>query len=221
MNRSLPHSFQRMSLRLPATALVLLAACGGGGDSGAGDTAAAAAAPMPAARTDTVVPPPAPPLTPPPPARDADQAFLRHMLDHHETTLALVHEQMSAPAGHAEHGGASDPTEFDVVLDAEKLEMLRLLESLYDEKYSPRVLAHRALARDGAPIPHREGEAPTAHATEAPATDLPALLRAGAKAAQEAEPRLSRDPVRALARRIGASQLALVRRAGTADSTAH
>lgn len=221
MNRSPRLSFQRLPLLVRATALALLAACGRGADSGAGDTATAAAATMPAARTDTVIPQPAAPLPPPPPARDADQAFLRHMLDHHETTLALVHEQMSAPAGHAEHGGASDPTEFDVVLDAEKMEMLRLLSSLYEEKYSPRVLAHRAIARDGGALPHREGEAPTAHAAAEAATSLPALLRAGAKAAQEAQARLTKDPVRALARRIRASQLELARRAAAADSTAH
>ena len=66
----------------------------------------------------------------PPPARDADQDFLRHMLDHSETVLVTVHAQMMEPAGHAEHGMSADPAGLDAKIDVEKREMLALLKVL-------------------------------------------------------------------------------------------
>lgn len=159
------------------------------------------------ARGATATPTPRPPLDP---ARDADQDFLRHMLDHHETVLALTHAQMMDPAGHAAHGGASDPTAMDAKLDAEKMEMLALLSRVYGEDYSPRA--------SEAPGPvasaPASGTSPSAaeqdHGDEL-ARALATQLRAGAALAERYSPRLTRPAVRDLARRLRASQLELVR----------
>lgn len=124
----------------------------------------------------------------PPPARDADQDFLRHMLDHHETVVAAAHAEMMEPAGHGAHGTKRDPAEWDVMLDAEKLEMLALLKRHYGEEYSPRPA--------GEP-----GQQP-----------LAAQLREGTAMTERFAPRLRRAEVRALARRLGASQRELAQK---------
>lgn len=166
----------------------------------------------------TTATPPAP-LPPPPPARDADQAFLRQMLDHHETTIALAHTQMMSPAGHAVHGVAGDPVALDSRLDAEKQEMLALLSRFYGESYSPRT---DTLAAANA---HAEASVPTGGAAMPPAggsktmpmMDVGASLRRGATLVDQHLPRLKRAEVRALAGRMRASQLAL---AGQMDAPA-
>lgn len=141
-------------------------------------------------------------------ARDADQDFLRHMLDHHETVIAVAHDQMMAPAGHAAHGGGADPAAFDSKLDAEKLEMLALLSRLYGEAYSPRA---DAPATESTSV----GDTTSGSAAQAehgmPQADLAAQLRAGANLTDRFLPKLTRPQVREVALRIRASQLELAR----------
>ena len=163
----------------------------------AGDTSAPVA----------VAPPPAPEtpletaawLGPLSPARDADHHFLRDMLDHHERVILVAHEQMMEPAGHAAHGGGADPAALDSRLDAEKLEMLALLAKLYGETYSPRAGVVEADAHDASA--GEEGPAVQARlATE---------FRRGVALVDRSLPGLTRPAVRALARRVRASQAAL------------
>ena len=169
------------------------------GSSGQRDTNMA---PVPTVRAAALAKPP----------RDRDQAFLRAMLDHHEAALALAHDQMMAPAGHAEHGAAADPGDVDAVLDIEKRRMLALLDSLYGEAYSPRA----------APPPAATGSSPSP-ATPAAAggadhdvyrTRLSAQLRAGVTLVDRYRHELRRPPVRALADSLRETQLAQLRLLG-------
>lgn len=140
-----------------------------------------------------------------PPARDADHLFLRRMLDHHEAVITRVHDQMMEPAGHAAHGTAADPNAMDSYLDAEKLEMLALLDTLYGEKYSPLTPAR-------APRP-REDAAPT----EPTATEeLAPAFRSGIALIDAFRHHLRRPAVRALADRLRATQLARLAEAAEA-----
>lgn len=111
------------------------------------------------------------------PARDADQLFLRRMLDHHETVVAHAHAAMMSEGGHAVHGGGSDPAAFDASLDADKLRMLALLDSVYGEKYSP-------------------------HPADTAGLNFAERLRAGLRLIDESAPKLRRSAVRDIARRI-------------------
>ncbi|GLC28213.1 hypothetical protein [Roseisolibacter agri] len=175
------------------------------------------AAPAPARAASAPLPPPAPPAPPAsvaalPAARDADQDFLRHMLDHHEALITSAHEGMMQPAGHAAHGTAQDPAETDAALDAEKREMLALLDRLYGEQYSPRPGAGSAVdpsrtggaARPTPPLPAREAAHAAAAASEA--GSAPARYREGVELIDRFLPRLRRPAVRALAVRLRATQ---------------
>lgn len=198
----------------PLFVLAVMAAIGGcSADDRApvSDTAGVPAIPLTAANAPTSAPEPVaalPPRPPLPPARDADQEFLRHMLDHHETVIAVAHAQMMAPAGHAAHGGGADPAAFDSRLDAEKLEMLALLSRLYGESFSPRPDSAAGMAAE-------RGGATASAASEgehgAPEADLGAQLQAGATLVDRFLPRLTRPQVREVARRVPASQLELAR----------
>lgn len=119
------------------------------------------------------------------PAKDADQLFLRRMLDHHETVVAHAHAAMMSEAGHGGHGGGGDPAAFDATLDRDKLSMLALLESVYEEKYSP-------------------------HPADTTGLDFAARLRAGLRLIDESTPRLRRPAVRDIARRIRATHLQIL-----------
>lgn len=114
------------------------------------------------------------------PARDADQLFLRRMLDHHETVVAHAHAAMTSEAGHGEHGGSGDPAEFDALLDRDKSGMLALLDSVYGERYSP-------------------------HPPDTTGLDFAARLRAGVGLVDQSLPKLGRRDVRAIAVRIRAT----------------
>lgn len=155
-------------------------------------------------------PAPAPRIAP---ARDTDQDFLRHMLDHHETVLVAVHALMMAPSGHAAHGTTMDPSWWDGALDKEKTEMLVLLKSQYNEDYSPRmarsVIAARTAPSAGMPMPsgNESAEGEAEHMASLP--QLAAQLRDGATLVDRFTPRLKRAAVRDLARRIRVSQLEL------------
>ena len=114
------------------------------------------------------------------PARDADQLFLRRMLDHHETVVAHAHAAMMSEAGHGEHGGGGDPAAFDASLDRDKLGMLALLDSVYGEKYSP-------------------------HPPDTTGLDFATRLRSGVGLVEQNLPRLRRKDVRAIALRMRAT----------------
>lgn len=204
-----------------ATAVITVLACApGDGDRARPDTAATGAvaggaAPAPAA------PPPgaaaaALALPPPPPARDADQDFLRHMLDHHETIIRTAHGGMVDSAGHAEHGTRQDPVALDAALDAEKNEMLALLDSLYGEKYSPRPAASAAPTAAGGGTP-RGGEAAHVAGQGAEAEQF----RAGAALVDRFMPRLRRPAIRELAARLRAAQLEHARAVDAPAPAAH
>lgn len=155
-------------------------------------------------------------LPAPPPARDADQEFLRHMLDHNETVLAIVHAQMMEPAGHAEHGKAVDPAAWDSKIDVDKREMLALLKKHYNEDYSPRVIPSSSTVGSASSAvgmtmpPAGAGRKDEADAM-AGQVEVAAHLRDGVEMADRFAPKLTRPEVRALARRIRASQLQLAR----------
>ena len=154
----------------------------------------------------------------PPPARDADQDFLRHMLDHNETVLATVHAQMMEPAGHAEHGKSADPAGWDAKIDVDKREMLTLLKKYYNEDYSPRVTppssAVSSASSGGMPgmsMPSAEkGEADPMAAQ----MQVAAQLRDGAAMADRFAPKLKRPAVKVLAKRLRTSRLQLARELG-------
>lgn len=165
-------------------AALVLACSGAGSSADASDSTLAltAVSTWPAGDgTRRTAPHPAPET----PARDADQVFLRRMLDHHETVVAYAHAAMMSEAGHGEHGGSVDPAEFDAVLDRDKFGMLALLDSIYGEKYSP-------------------------HPQDTTGLDFAARLRAGVTLVEDNLPRLRRREVRTIARRIRATHLQLL-----------
>ena len=154
------------------------------------------------------------------PARDADQDFLHHMLDHHETVGTAVHAQMMDPSGHASHGTKMDPSEWDGRLDAEKREMLALLKKHYGEDYSPRATA--TPQGTATPAGAIGMPAPTAAPTEQEEAEhmagqvrIVAQLRGGASLADRFLPQLKRRDVRDLAGRVRTSQLELARKVET------
>lgn len=205
------------SVRRPHILLAILPLALGSGCSGADngapakDTAGGASALANVATpADSVAPVPAarPASRPPvPPARDADQDFLRHMLDHYEGAIALAHAQMMEPAGHGVHGGGADPAALDSKLDADKLEMLGLLTRHYGETYTPWA---EPPARPATP-----GGAPAAaggtEKHDAPEADLAAQFKAGVALVDRFMPQLARADVRDLARRVRLSQVNLAR----------
>ena len=144
------------------------------------------------------------------PARDANQDFLRHMTDHHERLSRVAHDLMMEPAGHASHGSGADPAFLDGQLDAEKGEMLDLLQREYRETYVPRPDA-TAHGRVSSPAAHTTGTSASGKRVgDEHAAALHALaiqLREGATLARAFESRLTNPEVKALARRMRASQL--------------
>lgn len=153
------------------------------------------------------------------PARDADQDFLHHMLDHHEAVVIAVHAQMMDPVGHASHGTRMDPSEWDGRLDAEKREMLSLLRKHYGEDYSPRASGPAQPADSASPgamgsMPMSGG--PPSEKAEAEhmagQARIVSQLRDGAALTDRFASRLRRTEVRDLARRVQVSQLELARK---------
>ena len=142
-----------------------------------------------------------------PPARDADQRFLRRMLDHHEAIITIAHEAMMEPEGHGAHGSATDPSATDAALDAEKLEMLGLLQSLYGEQYSPRPARGPGESVSAAPARDEDHSAEgMAGGAESEQSEVAAAYRAGIAMIDEAEHHLRRPEVRALADRLRRTQ---------------
>ena len=212
-------------------AALLLSACAGGAtDERVTDTASASAVaavgsatmspPIAQAGEDTGGPtPPSEGRQPADaPARDADQDFLHHMLDHHETVVTAVHAQMMNPEGHASHGTAMDPSEWDARLDDEKREMLALLKKHYGEDCSPRPASmppSTAAARRGAMAMRPPAAAPGEQVEAehmAGQVGIVSQLRGGASLTDRFAPRLKRRDVRDLAARVRTSQLELARK---------
>lgn len=211
--------------------IFVLTACSGSSDkTGAADTFGAIAAtqnaltdssPVGSASVASATAAPTAQQPAAPPARDAEQDFLRHMLDHHETVLAIVHDQMMEPLGHAAHGKKADPVAWDAKLDVEKREMLALLKKYYDEDYSPRpampATTIAGVSGDMGQMPMREGKATSEQEAEkmmrvqALLTDQ---LREGVRLAGRFAPKLKRREVRDLARRMRAVQLELAAELG-------
>lgn len=167
-----------------ASALVLLGCAGPNSSSTASDSTVATAGVSTWPARESAGPAATHPAPETPP-RDADQRFLRRMLDHHETVVAHAHSAMSSQAGHGEHGGGSDPAAFDAALDRDKLAMLAILESVYGEKYSP-------------------------HPPDTTGLDFSARLRAGIQMVDENAARLRRQDVRSIARRIRITHSAIL-----------
>ena len=159
------------------------------------------------------------PLLPLTPSRDDDQAFLRHMIDHHAMVVAHVHGQMMDPAGHAAHGTTLVPSEWDSRLDAEKAELLGLLRKFYGEEYTARASAAPVMTggatagpMKGMVMPAGESDSATDARHDASRAMLVAMLRGGAKLDDRHMPTLRRPAVRDLARRIRASELEMEKR---------
>lgn len=173
-----------------ATAVALLGCAGPDSSSTASDSTLAmtGVSTWPARDSAGLAAPHPAPETPP---RDADQRFLRRMLDHHETVVAHAHAAMSSEAGHAEHGGGGDPAAFDATLDRDKLAMLALLESVYGERYSP-------------------------HPADTTGLDFSARLRAGIRLVDENAQHLRRQDVRSIARRIRVTHSTILAQLGSA-----
>ncbi len=128
---------------------------------------------------------------------DTDKDFLHHMLDHYEAVLVLVHADMMKPEGHGMHGKNGDPVERDAALDAEKTQMLQLLNKLYGEAYSPRpVPAAETAAEKGNKVIH---------------ASLATHFRSGVSLVDRSASRLRNPEVRTLAKRMRATQLALLK----------
>jgi len=148
-----------------------------------------------------------------PPPRDADQDFLRRMMDHHEALRRDAHKMMMDPAGHAMHGAGADPAFLDGRLDAEQGELVVLLKQLYREDYSahfhPKPGAPAA-GTDTAPSRMTMQEMDKMH--DASIASLARQFRDGVAMIDHFKPRLVHGPVRALAMRIRTSQLDLAAR---------
>lgn len=187
----------------PLAALVLLAVTACGGAQQPADTAAprppraGTQVPEPslsqegidtsaAAQAANLVPRPAPRRP-----RDADQRFLRTLADHYEAMRAVVHDEMSTAASHAEHGNAVSLSAFDPILDAEQRSVLSLLDTLYDEEYTT-----APVLVDGG---SRRTEAATREAT------LTAHFTQGAEWISRTLPDIRNARVRTLATRLGTS----------------
>lgn len=199
---------------LVAGAIISFAACSGGPASDSNSrsgsdtsdvpgqnrfTANASMAPTVVAevepRTDSALAPAAP--IPIRHTSDTDKDFLHHMLDHYEAVLVLVHADMMKPEEHGMHGKSGDPVERDGALDAEKTQMLQLLNKLYGEVYSPR------------PVPAAEAAAEQGHKV-IPAS-LATHFRSGVSLVDRSVSGLRNPAVRTLAKRMRATQLALLK----------
>lgn len=160
------------------------------------------------------------------PARNSDQAFLRRLLDHHEGVIAAAHAAMMIPGGHAEHGSEADPAEFDGMLDAEKIRMLSLLDSLYGEKFSPAAYAVTDPTSATASQANRTtlDSAASAEAAEmremtADRKELVHRLGEGVALIDRYRPTLRNPQVKALAATARANDLILLRKAQQAVSS--
>lgn len=154
------------------------------------------------------------------PARDADQQFLRRMLDHYETTIAIAHDAMMSPGGHTEHGDSADPAKFDSALDAEKRAMLALLDTLYHEQYSPVDHRPRQAAPSAGDVASKRVDHGVAEATGITMHQaLAHQLADGARLIDQSMPRLRRARVRALAIQMRRTAHALLQLAQSSAMT--
>ncbi len=197
-----------------ACAATILAGCSAGGsssDAHSGDTVAAAGNRIAsdsfanAAAPGAVIA--ASPVKPGPHLGDPDRDFLHHMLDHYEAVLLIVHDDMMKPEGHAIHGSGADPLEHDAALDAEKQQMLMLLNKMYGEQYSPRPVSAK-------PVASAAGKAK-------PDPPLATHFRAGVALVDRSLSALERREVRGLAIKMRATQLARLKAMGEGAEAEH
>lgn len=142
-------------------------------------------------------------------ARNADQKYLRAIVNQLEAQRASVHAMMSTPAGHASHGTAMDPAAWDTGMDGQQREALTLLKHDYGETLSP-------LAPPPTPSPRGSAssgaEATDAHgAEEGKVRGLVALTRETIALTDKFAPKLRRASTRDLARRVRRSQASLLK----------
>lgn len=177
------------------TVLALLAACSGGGQSGdtaqvnqAGDSVAAVA---PA--TDTMASMAGMDHSA---ARDADQEFLRMMVDHHQGLIDMSHEAV-------EKGGAevkAKARELDQKQDTEQEEMLGILKSAYNDPHQPTVTPEGRAMADS--LSRKSG----ADYDMTYLMDVVEHHKKGIQTIDQFLPRFTRPDVRAMAERMKADQ---------------
>lgn len=117
-----------------AAALTILAAiaaaCGGSGDGNATDTVAAGDSAM-AGMDHSKMPGMA--------AKDADQEFLRKMVDHHEGLVQMVEPAMQKASSAT---AKADATKLHHKQQGEEQQMLAMLKQQYQDTYTPTVMAN-------------------------------------------------------------------------------
>lgn len=141
-------------------------------------------------------------------ARDADQQYLRELVDRLEVQRSIVHRMMSAPGGHAAHGSAMDPANWDGLFDVQQREAVALLQHDYREVFTPRTgVASTPSARvaEGRDADERAGM-----------HSLVAAMRQAVTLTEHFLPRLRRASSRDLARRVRTSHAELIKKLGTA-----
>jgi len=107
-------------------------------DSGAPATAAADTGESAAA---SAAPDSGPP--PRPPAKDADQEFLRQMIDHHEGLVAMADDAMERASGAA---AKADARRLRTAQRQEQTRMVAFVDTIYGERVLPTMMpAHRAM----------------------------------------------------------------------------
>lgn len=143
-------------------------------------------------------------------ARDADQRYLRELANRIEAERMTVHAMMSAPSGHAAHGTAVDPADWDGALDVQQRQAIGLLKHDYGEVFSP--VAPKGPARSAQPSAHRTDNDMTEMEDEI--TGLVTEMRQVVTLSNAAMPHLRRASTRELARRVGQSHAALIRKLG-------
>ncbi len=138
--------------------------------------------------------------------RDPDQIFLRALADHLEAERGVCHAMMSTPGGHASHGTAMDPGNWDSMFDTQQQETVTLLRHDYRE----------AWATKGP----KRATAPVASDTAAEALErgtmesLVSVMRESVALTDRYLPRLRRASSRDLARRVRSSHVKLIKELG-------
>lgn len=140
----------------------------------------------------------------------ADRVFLRALADHLEAERTAVHAVMSAPAGHAAHGGPIDPATWDGLLDMQQRQALALLQHDYRERYTPRATPRPS----GTPDVSKDARGATAGG-ESDHERLAGLLHHGMDMIDTFMPRLRRASTRDLARRARTTHARILQEVGT------
>lgn len=143
-------------------------------------------------------------------ARDADQRYLRELANRIEAERTMVHSMMSAAPGHAAHGTAVDPADWDGALDLQQRQAIALLKHDYGEVFSP--VAPKGSARSAPPSTQRAGN--ELADMENRMSGLATQMRQVVTLSDAAMPHLRRASTREFARRVAQSHAALIRKTG-------